>query len=245
MAVAPGALSPEARRAKIRRLEEFANAFRDINRRVCIDTYTNFHFTARFGNHPDAGKFVPAVLLTALNRLHAAVAQGRELPDSEKREVFEAHFLHEQEHVVGPAIRDALAVFNWPLLRFIALRPAIRFAYFPGRRFFWFRDFASRTNASPRGSLRSRWRPLWDGPASSRRWPAIGSCRRNFSPARSSISPRCVRRYVRRQPGQFRVNAGEFVRTRCNCCERQNSRAFCCCAMHAKVHIQRPGRTSR
>jgi len=147
------AFSPEVRRTKLRQLNDFANAFRDINRRVCVDTFTNFHFTARFGNHPDAEMFVPATLLAALNRLHAAVARGYELSDAEKREIFEAHFLHEQEHVVGPAITKTVMTFEWPVLRFLALRPVIRFAYFPGRRVFWFRNFASRDERVSKGQM--------------------------------------------------------------------------------------------
>lgn len=136
---------------RLRQLEDFANAFRDINRRVCIDTYVNFHFTARFGSHPEVTRFVPADLLEALNRVHAARLAARELPDTEKRTVFEAHFRHEQEHVVGPAISEAVAAFDWPLLRFIALRPLIRFAYFGKREFFWFRDFSHREERIERG----------------------------------------------------------------------------------------------
>src|SRR5437016_565395 len=53
------AFDPETRRRKLQQLHDFADAFRDVNRRVCIDTYVNFHFTARFGDHPDAAEFVP------------------------------------------------------------------------------------------------------------------------------------------------------------------------------------------
>ncbi len=145
------ALSPETCRVKLRQLEAFADAFRDINRRVCVDTYVNFHFTARFGDDRDAAAFVPAPLLESLQRLHAARRAGRELSDGEKKVVFEAHFRHEQECVVGPAIADAVAAFDWAVLRFIALRPVICFAYFPDRRFFWFRNFAKREERIEKG----------------------------------------------------------------------------------------------
>ncbi len=127
---------PHLRREKLRSLAKFADAFRDINRRVCVDTYTNLHFTARFGQHPDAAAFVPADLLEALNRLHAATQCGRCLTDAEKYQVFESHFLNEQESVVGPAISAAVEAFSWPLVKALALRPVIRFAYF--RRYEWF-----------------------------------------------------------------------------------------------------------
>ena len=134
--------SPPRRRLRMEKLAAFADAFRDINRRVCIEIYTSYHFTARFGTHAQAGEFIDPTLNEALGRLHAARQRGQELPDAEKRLVFEAFFRHEQAHVVGPSIADAVAAFDWPAMRAIALRPFIRFAYFPWRRALFFRDFA-------------------------------------------------------------------------------------------------------
>jgi hypothetical protein len=142
---------PELRQAQLQRLADFADAFRDINRRVCIDTYVNFHFTLRHGTHPEAAEFVPAELLEPLNRMHAARRQGRVLSDAEKRAVFEAHFLHEQREVVGPAIASAVEAFDWRAARFIALRPVVRFAYFPGVQTFWFRDFSHQEERIEKG----------------------------------------------------------------------------------------------
>lgn len=143
------ALNPARRREQLAALNEFAKAFRNVNRCVCIDIYTNYHFTARFGHHPDAAKFVAPELLAALNKAHAARDEGRELSDTEKRDVFEAHFLHEQANVVGPRIEAAVAEFDWPLVREIALRPLVNFAYFPRR--IWFRNFASTAERIDRG----------------------------------------------------------------------------------------------
>ena len=138
------ALQPEVRRRCRQQLEAFADALRDVNRRVCIDSYANYHFTARCGEHPDAAQFVPAELLTALNSVHRARRRGIELPDSSKRLIFQAHFLHEQEYVVGPSILSAAAALEWPVVKFIALRPVIGFAYLPRGRRLWFRNFAGR-----------------------------------------------------------------------------------------------------
>jgi hypothetical protein len=152
--------TPRNRRWRLERLtalEGFANAFRDINRRVCVDTYTNWHFTARFGQEPGVTELVPGDLLTALRQMHTAMAEGRTLTDAEKRAVFEAHFLHEQEHVVGPAITRAVAEFDWPLVRGIALRPWIRFAYFPRFRSFIFRDFSKKTERIEKGLRAFDW----------------------------------------------------------------------------------------
>jgi len=139
------------RRRQLACLEEFANAFREVNRRVCVDTYANYHFTERFGEHPEAAAIVDRQLLDALNRVHAARRAGREMSDQEKRQVFETHFLHEQTHVVGPSLQAAVDHFEWPLLREIALRPLIRFAFFRNREYFWFRNFANREERIEKG----------------------------------------------------------------------------------------------
>jgi hypothetical protein len=142
---------PAHRELQMQRLAAFADAFRDVNRRVCIDTYVNFYFSERYGHHPDAAELVPPVLLDAVNRLHAARRTGRTLSDPEKQAIFEAHFRHEQAHVVGPALEDAVAVFDWPLVRAIALRPPVRFAYFSAGGRLWFRNFASRDERIEKG----------------------------------------------------------------------------------------------
>jgi hypothetical protein len=90
------AASPLRRRQQLQALEAFADAFRAINRRVCVDTYVNFHFTAKYGDRPEARALVSPELLEVLNVVHAARLEGRELPDDQKKEVFRAHFLDEQ-----------------------------------------------------------------------------------------------------------------------------------------------------
>jgi hypothetical protein len=144
-------VQPEVRRQKWRQLEAFADALRDVNRRVCVDTYANYHFAARYGEDADAARFVPANLLAALNIVHAARRREIELSDVEKRTIFEAHFQHEQEHVVGPSVLAAAAALDWPVVRFIALRPAIGFAYLPRGRRLWFRNFADRAERVANG----------------------------------------------------------------------------------------------
>lgn len=134
--------SKRARQEKLAALDEFADAFRDINRRVCIDTYANFHFTRRFGDQPAASEIIPGALLNALNRIHASNDQGTPLTDAEKRDVFYSHFLYEQDTIVGSTVTSACAKLNWPLVKAIALRPVVSFAYLQKR--IWFRDFSSR-----------------------------------------------------------------------------------------------------
>ncbi|MCA9053102.1 MAG: hypothetical protein KDA75_04660 [Planctomycetaceae bacterium] len=143
--------SPQRRRTQLDSLEQFADVFRDINRRVCVDTYANFHFTRLYGQNPDAARLVDPELLPALNAVHAAAAAQRVLSDEDKRTIFKAHFLHEQRHVVGPTLTAAVQGFQWPLVKAIALRPPVRFAYFPGQTRLWFRNFASQDERIAKG----------------------------------------------------------------------------------------------
>lgn len=136
--------SPARRARQLAAVETFANALRDVNRRVCADTYASYHFTALYGSRPDATGYVAPPLLEALLRVHAARRSGRELTSQEKLAVFEAHFLNEQEFVVGPTIERASADLDWPLVRWLALRPTIRMAYFPAGHELRFADFSSR-----------------------------------------------------------------------------------------------------
>jgi len=138
------AWSSSLRRQQMEKLEAFADAFRDINRRVCVDTYVSFHFTAKYGDHERILEFISPELLHVLKMVHAAWRSGHELSDEGKKEVFLAHFLDEQRRVVGPAIENAVKAFDWPLVRFIALKPWVRFAYFPYGRRLWFANFADR-----------------------------------------------------------------------------------------------------
>jgi hypothetical protein len=139
------------RQRQLDSLDTFANAFRDVNRRVCADTYANFHFTAEHGEEPAAAELVPPELLRALNNMHAAQRAGRTLTTADKHEIFTAHFLYEQQYVVGPSLEGAVAAFAWPAAKFIALRPIIHFAYFPPGTSFWFRNFANRDERIARG----------------------------------------------------------------------------------------------
>lgn len=132
--------SRQKRDSHLAALAEFADAFREINRQVCIDTYTNFYLTARFGLQ--AAPYVSAELLSSLLLIHDARGAGRELTDEEKLHVFTAHFMDEQRRVVAPSIASALAKFDWPLLKFLALRPSVSFAYFSRGERLRFHDFS-------------------------------------------------------------------------------------------------------
>ncbi len=145
------ALNSRVRREKLEQLDHFADAFRNVNRQVCVDTYVSYHLSARYGDHPEMGSYIPANLLDAYRMLHEAKKDNRLLSDAEKKIVFEAHFRHEQKTIVGETVRKAVAEFDWALVRFLALRPPVRFAYFPNGKKLWFRNFSDEAERITNG----------------------------------------------------------------------------------------------
>jgi hypothetical protein len=144
-------VSPRRRRKQLDGVAAFADALRDINLRVCIDTYASYHFAERFGHHPQAVRFVKPELLAALNQIHVARRAGEELSDADKRAAFAAHFRNEQTSVVGPSVERAVAALDWPAVKWLAPRPVIRFAYFPRRCQLWFRGFDDQAERIEKG----------------------------------------------------------------------------------------------
>ncbi|WP_205480268.1 hypothetical protein [Sphingomonas arenae] len=112
-------------------MNAFAEAFRDINRRVCFETYFSYMLTADPTLRLTAGEHLPERLLEALLRCHSARRHGQILTSRERRELFGAFFEWEQEAVVQPAVAAAFAALNWPEIAWAARRPAIRFSYLP------------------------------------------------------------------------------------------------------------------
>ena len=96
------------------KLKSFAEDFRDINRRVCAETFFIYHLTAEPRFAKSAEILVPHALLAEMSRCHHARRTGRSLAGQERRDLFEAFFLWEQEHIVGPSISKRLAISIGP-----------------------------------------------------------------------------------------------------------------------------------
>jgi hypothetical protein len=143
--------NPDERAYRMGLLREFAEDFRKVNRQVCIDTYANYYFTRRYGREPGADELVAPSLLDALNRVHAARESGKVLSTAESRQVFEQSFRCEQEVTVAPGVLAAVQSFDCKIMRFLCMRPLVRFAYFPSFRYLWFRDFADKDERIDRG----------------------------------------------------------------------------------------------
>ncbi len=132
----------EERARRMYMLFEFSQGFKQANRSVFIDTYTNYFFSKRHGESPGAGEILPPPLLDALNRVHHAARSGKRLSRAERAEVFETSLLYEQETTVGPKVKEEIAKFDCPVLTTIVLKPVVRFAYFPRLTLLMFADFS-------------------------------------------------------------------------------------------------------
>ncbi|HET6171090.1 MAG TPA: hypothetical protein VFD90_00710 [Gaiellales bacterium] len=131
----------EERASRSYMLFEFSQGFKEANRLVFADTYTNYVFSKRHGEQPGAEEFLAPDLLEALNRVHAASRASRRLTPAERAQVFECALMFEQERTVGPKVLEEVAKFDCPVLTAFVLRPVVRFTYFPRTTYMTFRNF--------------------------------------------------------------------------------------------------------
>ena len=133
------------RERRLAMLNEFAVSFQKTNRQVFIDTYTNYWFSKLHGREPGADRYIPRVLLQGLNAAHDATAAGRALSARAHRDLFIQALHWEQESMVARSVEEAVGRFDCPILKALALKPVVRFEYFPRTRVFFFSDFADKT----------------------------------------------------------------------------------------------------
>ncbi len=136
---------------KLAAYDAYVRELEDVNRRVMIETYTIFHFTRRYGRHPDARRIMPAALLDLMIACHEAADGSGQFPQAQKRALYDAFFRWEQHRVVGPAVDAALSRFDWKLMRNLCLRPWVWFSYFRFGRSLNFRDFSSSNERIEKG----------------------------------------------------------------------------------------------
>lgn len=137
--------STRERTARMAMLGGFAEGFKSVNRGVFIDTFTNYFYTKHYGLRREASRMMQPELFGALNAVHAANRAGVTLGAVERRDVFAQALEFEQELTVAPGIAREVARFDCPVLRFLCLRPLVRFHYFPRQRYMWFRNFADKS----------------------------------------------------------------------------------------------------
>ncbi|QNM96191.1 hypothetical protein [Chitinimonas koreensis] len=141
---------PARRRAQLQALADFADRFRDINRRVCAESYALYHYTRQYGAGP-VGSSMGEAFTEALLACHASNAGGTPFAPEQREALFREFFLWEQAHIVAPSVTAAYAGFHWPAIRYLALRPTVEFAYFGQAHGLPFADFSSRQERVEKG----------------------------------------------------------------------------------------------
>lgn len=123
-------LTPDLRRAKLVALERFADCFRDINRRVCAESYAVYHYTKRYGGDDFIRGVIGDGFADCLCACHASNHENTPFGRPMREKLF-LHFFHwEQEHIVGPAVTDAFDAFDWDIVKQLARRTKLAFSYF-------------------------------------------------------------------------------------------------------------------
>ncbi|MFH5803481.1 hypothetical protein [Alienimonas sp. DA493] len=122
-------------------LQGFADGFKEANRSVFVDTWSQFYLTAELDDPSDAVPLVGADLAPALGTIHEARRSGRLLDADVRKELFQRVLRREQTVTVGPKVNEEFAKFDCPILRACVMKPPVRFAYFPKWTWFWFRNF--------------------------------------------------------------------------------------------------------
>ncbi len=145
--------NPPLRRARLRAVDRFADQFRDINRRVCAESYALFYYTREFGADALMCELIGEEFAAMLSQCHLSIALGLPFDQDRRERLFQAFIEWEQSAIVGPLVDTAFAGFDWqPVLR-LALRPRLKFAYFRTWYSLKFDNFASRAERIKMGVL--------------------------------------------------------------------------------------------
>jgi len=132
-------LLPRAERAqKMETFETLELAFKELSQQVFIETYRAYWLTAE--ESVDAER-LPVGLQLALAACHDARKARRRMDHEERRALYLTFFQMEQEAVVDDCVTKAFNAFDWPLLRYLAVRPIVDFRYFGSFKWLRFQDF--------------------------------------------------------------------------------------------------------
>lgn len=137
-------------------LLEFADKFRDINRRVCAESYALYYYTR---NHEESD-FIRSIIgngfAKALYECHRAKDLGNPFSQKSREELFYQFFRWEQENMVAPSVTEAYATFHWRVVKYLALRPRVEFSYFGKGYDLPFEDFSSKEERMEKGVMAYR-----------------------------------------------------------------------------------------
>lgn len=144
-------LTPWLMKPRLDSLLEFANKFRDINRRVCAESYALYYYTR---NHEE-NVFIQSIIgndfAKVLYQCHEARDRGARFSQESREQLFYQFFRWEQENIVAPSVTEAFETFHWKAVRHLALRPRIDFSYFGKEYNLPFEDFSSKEERMEKG----------------------------------------------------------------------------------------------
>jgi hypothetical protein len=173
-----------SRRERMATYTGYIRAIKEINRQVMIEAYTSLYLYKCFGERACAELKFSERLAVQFRERFGAGASGFVRTGDGDRDFYETFFRWEQQKVVGPAVDQALAAFEWPLMKALSRRPWVWFSYFRIGRALIFRDFADKEERVAKGLAAFDW-------AAAKGWDMIErNCRRNpFLPRRLKSAP--------------------------------------------------------
>lgn len=144
-------LTPGRRRAKLVSLAQFADRFRDINRRVCAESYAIYHYTKRYGGDDFIRDVIGDAFADSLCECHASNRNNTLYGPALREKLFLAFFNWEQEQIVSPAVSAAFDEFDWGIVKYLARRTVLTFTYLGKNAGIRFNDFSSAEERLERG----------------------------------------------------------------------------------------------
>lgn len=137
-------------------LLEFADKFRDINRRVCAESYAVYYYTRNHAENDLIRSIIGNDFAKALYECHRANDLGNQFSQENREELFYQFFRWEQENIVAPSVTEAYATFHWRAVKYLALRPSIEFSYFGKECGLPFENFSSKEERMEKGVMAYR-----------------------------------------------------------------------------------------
>ena len=134
---------------KVQQFSAYVDVLKDINRLVMLETYVLIHTIQKLGVEFAVSKNIPQDLATDY-----AKAMDAKSPDAELlRDIYQRHFLWEQERIVSDKLTDAFEVFNWPFMKDLCQRPWVWFSYFRAGKSMNFKNFTDQIERQEKGLI--------------------------------------------------------------------------------------------
>lgn len=147
----PYLVLPKLRKAKLDALDQFAEKFRDINRRVCAEAYAIFHYTRVYGSNAVIREVIGDAFGDIMEECNASIAADSYFPQQKREALFVAFFNWEQDNIVAPRVIEAFDHFHWRAITYFALRPKIEFTYFGKDHTLQFKNFRAKEDRIAHG----------------------------------------------------------------------------------------------